>query len=157
MIITKKAIQDLEEAKVQFDRAHLIIEDRITEVLNVIALCFRKTPLNGWWFPDAAEGEVGDFLDSSNGDSVQYITRDGHNFDTKYSKGWNYNYDFPYEFLFMDDDKIRERILKEIELGKQEKEERKKKFEESKEKQKNLISQAVKKLTKEERNALGYT
>src|ERR1041384_6463890 len=114
MIITKLAIQDLEKAKEEFDKAEQIIIDRITEVLNVIALCFRKRPLDGWWFPNAAEGEVGTFLDSRFGDNVQYETRDGHDFDTKYSKGCSYNYEFPYEFLFMDNDKIRERILKEI-------------------------------------------
>ena len=156
MIITKQAIQYLLKAKEEFDKAHQIIINRVTEVLYVISLCFRKRLLDGWWFPDATEGEVGTFLDARYGDSVQYETRDGHDFDTKYSKGCNYNYEFPYEFLFMDDDKIRERILKEIELGKQEKEENKKKRELYQENRNKLINQAVKKLSKEERIALGY-
>lgn len=157
MKLTKNYFDEYLKVRQLYLGAEENIQNRITEVLKVIALCFRKTPLNSWWFPNAPEGGCGYLMGehASIPETVCFETRDGHIFDTKYEKGWDYSYEFPIEFLFMEDEEIRKQILNEIELGKQERETKKAKELLAKEKKKSLAEQAKSKLTKEERKALG--
>lgn len=134
-----------------------IISNRIDEVLKVIALCFRKKPLSCWWFPNTQEGGVGSIMDEYDSkfpDMIQFATDDGHDFDTYYSKGNIYDYEFPSEFLYMTDEDIRNQILKEIELGKQEMINKKLKAIKSKEEKEKKKQKILNKLTKEERKIL---
>jgi hypothetical protein len=133
------------------------IYNRITEVLNVISLCFRKKPLNGWWFPYAREGCCGDLIPEHRTDLpdfIQFETNDGHDFDPRYSKGNFYDHEFPLEFLFMEDNDIRTKILNEIQLGKEEKENKKLKDIKSKQEKEKKKREILNKLTKEERKIL---
>jgi hypothetical protein len=133
------------------------INNRITEVLNVIALCFRKKPLKGWWFQNAKDGCMGSLLDEYDNkfpDFIQFETNDGHDFDPRYSKGNFYDHEFPLEFLFMEDNDIRTKILNEIQLGKEEKENKKLKDIKSKQEKEKKKQEILNKLTKEERKIL---
>ena len=72
-----------------------------------------------------------------------------------YTDEWDYIYAFPRKFLFMSDDDIRSEIKAQIKKTKENAIKDRQKFDQEADKKKNLAAAAAKKLTKEERTALG--
>lgn len=158
---SKKDLQKYMKARDDLATESERLNQRVRSIITTIHSVFGVKPKSdwSWWYPDAGEGEVGQIqysgiLDQPNGE-VFYMTWhvDG-NFD---SGRWDYGYSFPTQFLTMSVQEITEYINNDI----QEVKEEEKKALEAADKLAVTIHEAKKaalrKLTNEEKKALGLT
>ena len=151
--MTKEIVADYMKAQEVFEAFEGKIQDRITEVLRLV-FDFFGAHLDTWYFPNAAEGEVGTMQGVLAEDDFLELIWEGKGTRT----GKLYDYlcgSLPVKFLFMEDDAILKLIQKDIAA----REDKKKKNDEAVKKRK-IKKEAAKisarsKLTKAERKVLG--
>ncbi len=153
MKLTKDMIADYIIAKEVFGQIDAKLHDRITEVVRLV-FDFFGAQFDTWYFPNAAEGEVGttrtDFTDDD--DYLELIWEGG---GTAKLDDYFSGDGLPVRFLFMENDAI----LKFIQEDMAAEEDRKRKRNEAAKKRKIEKEQAkqaaMSKLTKAERKVLG--
>lgn len=160
-MIMNKVLEDYYKIRKEHDYALGKLEKETSRIISVIKSIFKIK--GAWWsFKYYEDGDDDPPLpeeickDEKYGDSFPiYISEDAD------SGVWYYHEAFPVSFFDMTDEDIRNHIQKEIkEFKKKEKEEKekeKKKREEKSLKIKQLKESAAKKLTKEEKKALGIS
>jgi len=146
--LTKEDLDEYRKAETEFGKTKDRINSRVNQILNLIAKQFGKKVRN-WYYPDAAQGEVGNF--NINYD-IDYVLDPSLNLDTH---EWDYSNEFPVDFLTDTDDEIEKTVKKQIKDTKRRMVEEKKKKQERKERQSVGKKEALAKLTKEERKILG--
>ncbi len=154
MKLNKQDITNYEKALEKSEGLAATISDRVDEIIDLIHRIFDvsiQTPrVDGrpnWWFNDAPENSQGTI--DLNGFDMAYTLEEWVALD---SGSWSYGSSFPYAFLTMTDEQITDWI--EAELKKTE-EKKKKAADRRVKKKKSVKAVALKKLTMEERKALG--
>jgi hypothetical protein len=132
------------------------LNERVTEIVNVIAEAFGKKKNPGWHWLDDGDGDSGpstyDLYNNDHETQVSFCMPHGGKYETD---SWDYSQGFPKKFLFMKDEDIKAHILKEIEKTAQNKQKKLEQTLLAKEKKTNIAKKALEKLTPEERQALG--
>ena len=150
MQLTQKDITRYESALSMLDAAKDKIDDRVGEIIGLIHKIFKKDFNGCWWYPNAREDGVGE-IDSVDPDSfISFELQDHPSFDI-----YDYSCSFTAIFLTMSDKEISNYIQAEIDQHQKQKEKEKRKREDRKNSKDTLKQQALKKLTKEEKKALG--
>lgn len=157
-MITEQDIGVYKDASKAFEAAKATIVDRIDKVIKVVVKVFNKK-ISCWWLPNAREGELGDLdgcivsPDSKDGwDEITFEMDSGRQMETD---EWDYSYSFPRRFLFMNDNDIRSEIKAQIKQTEENAIKKKEKRVQNSAEKKKLKVSAAKKLTKEEKKALG--
>ena len=128
--------------------------EEVHRVLKVICEAFNRRQNFSFWFYGADQGEVGNFPDMDE-DVIQFESDGFPSIEYSDEHSCSYGCEFPFYFLFKNEKEIREIIEGEIKAAKDGKEARKKKAKESRDKRMSEKAKVLKKLTKEERKALG--
>ena len=163
-MITKKQWKEFEHLRSEVYELQSEIELSIFQILDV-ACEIHNVELDTWYYPNAPEGGMGEMLYDADTIAIVVELKKDRCIDIpymgRYHVGCDYDLstDFPIELLFVSLDEAKDRITKDLEQIKAKEAEKKRKAKEkrlAKEEKKNKLKElAAKKLTLQERKALG--
>ena len=160
MIYTKEQLDVYSKALTELKSLETQLNDRFGEIIGIIYKVFGNK-LRDWWHSDAdtISGDIGticpfameELIRDNNTDYDIDYESDGTIYNAANTNRYSFSWHFPVKWLLWTDEQIEKFIRDEIEKDAKEIQE----YEAERSDRDKIIEQALKKLTEEERKALG--